>query len=67
MAAELRAHERQAAEELDQWHVPPEHKAPTVNVTVEAYALALLCTPEQFPEMERKALELQRQKKLQAG
>jgi hypothetical protein len=67
LLAELRAHERQAAEELAQWHTPPEHKASPVNVTVEAYALALLCTPEQLAEMERKALELQRQKKLQAG
>jgi hypothetical protein len=50
-------HERQAAEELDQWHAPAEPKSTTVNVTVEAYALALLCTPEQLAEMEKKALE----------
>jgi hypothetical protein len=48
LASELSGHEKQAAVELQQWrsHIE-EHK--TVEITPEAYELALLCTPEQWP------------------
>jgi Terminase small subunit len=62
LLAELRAHEKQAAEELEQWKTHIEVRK-TIDVTPEAYALALLCTPEQLAEMERRALELEQQRK----
>ena len=60
LASALLAHEKQAAEELGQWKTHhPEHKV--FDVTPEAYDLALLCTPEQLLEMEKRALELAKQ------
>jgi Terminase small subunit len=60
LLAELRAHEKQAAEELEQWktHIDV-HK--TVDVTPAAFALAAVCTREQLLEMKRKALALQKE------
>ena len=56
--AELRAHERQAAEELEQWKTRTETKV-TVDVSPVAMTLAELLTHDQLLEMERKLLEAQ--------
>ena len=60
LLAELRAHERQAAEELEQWktHVE-EHKV--IDASPAAITLGMVCSPEQLLEMKRKALELQKE------
>jgi hypothetical protein len=60
LLAELRAHERQAAEELEQWktHVE-EHKV--IDASPAAITLGMVCSREQLLEMKRKALELQKE------
>ena len=52
LVAELRGHERHAAEELEQWntHVD-EHK--TIDASQAAITLDMICTREQLEEMER--------------
>jgi hypothetical protein len=56
--AEICRHERQAAEELGQWKTGVEEPKP-LDASPAAFTLAMICTPEQLEEMERKALALQ--------
>jgi hypothetical protein len=60
LLAELRGHERQAAEELEQWktHVE-EHKV--IDASPAEITLAMVCSRVHLLEMKRKALELQQQ------
>src|SRR5450432_773201 len=58
LMTELRAHERQAAEELDQWKIRTVVET-TVAVTPVAMTLAQLLTRDQLLELERKLLEAQ--------
>ena len=58
--AELRAHERQAAEELGQWKIRTVVEA-TVAITPAAAALAKCLTYAQLEELERTILEAQAQ------
>ena len=57
LVAELRGHERHA-EELGQWKTGVEEPKP-LDASPAAITLAMICTPEQLEEMERKALALQ--------
>jgi hypothetical protein len=58
LVAELRGHERQAAEELEQWKTRVEERKP-VDASLAAITLAMICTRKQLEEMERRALALQ--------
>jgi hypothetical protein len=60
LLAELRGHERQAAEELEQWktHVE-EHKV--IDASPAAITLGMVCSREHLLEMKRRALELQQE------
>jgi hypothetical protein len=62
--AELRAHERQAAEELGQWKTGVKEPQPH-DASSTAIPLAMICTKEQLEEMERRALALQRDLELE--
>jgi hypothetical protein len=58
LVAELRRHERQAAEELGQWKTGLEEpKLP--DASPAAFTLAQICTPEELEEIERRASALQ--------
>ena len=59
MSAELRALERQAAEELAQWKVVIEAQK-VVDVTPAAVMLGMLMSKEQLQDLKRRALELQK-------
>ena len=63
--AELRGHERQAAEELGQWKTGVEERKP-LDASRAAITLAMICTREQLEEMERRALALQLEQKTSA-
>jgi len=53
LVAELRGHERQAAEELEQWKTgAEEHKSP--NASRAAITLALLLTDEELDSLEKR-------------
>lgn len=56
--AELRGHERQAAEELEQWKTHIEERK-VIDASPAAITLGMVCSREQLLEMKRKALELQ--------
>jgi hypothetical protein len=58
LLAELRGHERQAAEELEQWKTHVE-ELKVIDASPAAITLAMVCSREQLLEMKRKALELQ--------
>jgi hypothetical protein len=60
MIAELRAQERQTAEELGQWKTGVEEPKP-LDVSPAAITLAMILTRDQLLEMKRKALELQKE------
>jgi hypothetical protein len=63
LSAELRAHERQAAEELGHWKTgvaaPKPPDAPPATFT-----LAQLCTPDELAAIERRASAMQRELEL---
>jgi hypothetical protein len=59
LSAELRALERQAAEELAQWKVVIEAQK-VVDVTPAAVMLGMLMSKEQLQDLKRRALELQK-------
>jgi hypothetical protein len=59
----LRAHEQQAAQDLDQWKTRSVHEErKTFDATQAAITLAMLFTTAQFEELEEKALELEQRK-----
>jgi hypothetical protein len=60
LLAELRGHERQAAEELEQWKTHVEERK-VIDASPAAITLAMVCSREQLLEMRRKALELQQE------
>jgi hypothetical protein len=64
MAAELRALERQVAEELAQWKVVVENRK-VVDATPAAVMLGMLMSKEQLMELKRKVLEVQVQAQVQ--
>jgi hypothetical protein len=57
LVAELRGHERQAAEELEQRKTRVEERKP-LDASPAAITPAMICTREQLEEMERWALAL---------
>jgi hypothetical protein len=59
LVAELRGHERQAAEELGQWKRHVEERKPP-DASQAAMTLAVICTKAQMGEMERKTLEMEK-------
>ena len=58
MLAELRAHERQAAEELGQWKAVIEERKMS-DATPAAISLAMICSREQLEEMRAKMPAMQ--------
>ena len=58
LVAELRGHERQAAEELGQWKTRVEERK-VIDASPASITLAMICTRKQLEEMERRALALQ--------
>ena len=62
LMTELRAHERQAAEELEQWKIRTVVET-TVAVTPAAAAMAKCLTLAQLEELERTILEAQAKEK----
>jgi hypothetical protein len=64
MSAELRALERQVAEELAQWKVVVENRK-VVDATPAAVMLGMLMSKEQLMELKRKVLEVQVQAQVQ--
>jgi Terminase small subunit len=60
LLAELRRHERQAAEELEQWKTHVEERK-VIDASRAEITLGMVCSLEQLLEMKRKALELQQQ------
>jgi hypothetical protein len=60
LSAELRAIERQAAEELAQWKVVIESRK-VLDATPAAVMLGMIMSKEQLLELKRKALEVQAQ------
>jgi Terminase small subunit len=60
VVAELRAHEKQAAEELEQWKTHIEVRK-TVDASLAAITLGMILTREQLLAMKRKALELEQE------
>jgi hypothetical protein len=60
LLAELRGHERQAAEELEQWKTHVE-ECKVIDASPAAITLAMVCSQEQLLEMKRKATELLQQ------
>jgi hypothetical protein len=58
MVAELRAHEKQAAEELDQWKAPAESKTVIFNQTT--ITLGLLLTDAELDAIEKRAIEAEK-------
>jgi hypothetical protein len=60
LVAELRSHERQAAEELEQWKAHVEERK-VIDASPAEITLAMVCSREHLLEMKRKALELQQQ------
>ena len=61
--AELRSHERQAAEELEQWKTRTVVEA-TVAISPAAIALSQFMTTDQLKELKRKILEAQAKAKV---
>jgi hypothetical protein len=58
LLSELRAHEQQAATELEQWKIRTVVEA-TIAVTPAAIALSQLLTTHELKELKRKILEAQ--------
>jgi hypothetical protein len=58
LLSEVRAHEQQAATELEQWKIRTVIEA-TVAVTPTAVALSQFFTSTQLEELERKILDAQ--------
>jgi hypothetical protein len=56
--AELRGHERQAAEELERRKTRGEEPAEHLDASSSAITLAMILTRDQLLEMKRKASEL---------
>ena len=66
MSAELRALERQAAEELAQWKVVIEARR-VVDATPAAVMLGMLMSKEDLLDLKRRALELQQSQVIEVG
>jgi len=58
LVAELRGHERQAAEELERWQTRVEEPTPR-DESPTAIISAMICTREHLEEMQRRALAMQ--------